>query len=370
MQGQPTKQRRIFESVRQRIQTGAFQPGDRIPSDSELVREFGVSRPTVAKALQELERAGLVRRKTGSGTYVLRTGDEGLHFGLLIPGLGTTEIFEPICSEMARVAQQAGHGILWGDNARQPGCDGGELALELCEHYVRSRVGGVFFAPIEHAENKDQINRRIVARFDEADIPMVLLDRDFVAYPNRSDYDLVGVDNRRVGYSITHHLFQRGAERVVFLALPSSASTIDARVAGFIEAVVRDSGTFDESLVCRCDPRDQTAVGELMARVKPSAIVCGNDITAGRLMHCLDLMGIDVPEDVLVAGIDDVKYAELLRVPLTTIRQPCAALGDAAMRAMLERLETPDAPPRDILLGCELIERVSTRQKRAVEGGR
>ena len=48
-----------------------------------------------------------------------------------------------------------------------------------------------------------------------------------------------------------------------------------------------------------------------------------------------------VPDDVMIGGIDDVKYAELLRVRLTTVRQPFAAIGEAAYHAMLERIERP-----------------------------
>lgn len=362
-----TKQRRIFETVRQRIQTGDFRPGDRIPSDSELVREFGASRPTVAKALQELERAGFVRRKTGSGTYVLDlAGPEGQQFGLLIPGLGETEIFEPICAAMARTAQQLGHSLVWGANASHaPSADKGRQALALCNQYLHDGVGGVFFAPLEHVEDKDSINLEVVRRCQNVGVPVVLLDRDYVPYPGRSLHDLVGVDNRRVGYHITHHLFQRGCQRVMFFAREGSAATIDARVAGFMEAVVKDSGAFDAKLIQRGDPRDQSLVAKFISGSRPDGIVCGNDVTAGQLMHTLDRLGLDVPDDVLVAGIDDVKYAELLRVPLTTIRQPCEAMGEAAFRTMMSRIENPTAAPRDVLLGCELVVRESTHRKRS-----
>lgn len=351
-----------MESVRQRINSGDFQPGDRIPSDSELVREFGVSRPTVAKALQDLERKGLVKRKTGSGTFVLQSpAGEGLSFGLLIPGLGTTEIFEPICSEMARIAQQNGHSILWGCHMASRGAsDVGSNALEQCRTYIERKVGGVFFAPIEHSTDKDAINQRVLESFQAARIPVVLLDRDCVAYPDRSPHDLVGIDNRRVGYVVTHHMFQRGCQRVVFLARPSSAATIDARIAGFTEAVVKDSGSFSDSLIIRCDPSDRATVKKFVGELRPDAIVCGNDVTAGHLMHCLEELGVRVPDDVLIAGIDDVRYAELLRVPLTTVRQPCIAIGDAAFRAMLDRIANPESPPRDILLGADLVVRAST----------
>lgn len=355
-----TKQRHVFETVRRRIQSGDFKPGERIPSDSELVREFGVSRPTVAKALQELEQHGLVRRRAGSGTYVLNMNKDGLQFGLLIPGLGTTEIFEPICAEIAASAHREGHSLVWGAVTRDQADDMGELALELCQRYVKDRVSGVFFAPLDSVPNADATNQRIIARLDQAGIPVVLLDADYLPYPERSNYDLLGIDNRRVGYLITHHLFQRGCHTVVFVAHPGAAC--DARIAGFIEAVVKDAGTFDSKLVARIDSSSGQAVSDMLATLKPDGIACVNDLTAGEIMLNLDRLGVDVPGDVLVAGIDDVKYAGLLRVPLTSVRQPCKAIGHAAFNAMIERVEFPDAPPRDILLGCELIERQSTQR--------
>jgi GntR family transcriptional regulator of arabinose operon len=356
------KRRQIVEAVRDRIKSGTFRPGERIPSDSELVKEFGVSRPTVAKALQELQDCGLVKRKAGSGTFVLRNSPNGSQqFGLLIPGLGQTEIFEPICAQMACAAREYGHSILWGAHSHTSmTAREGEWALELCQHYIDSRVAGVFFAPLEYLPGQQQINEQIVEAFRQANIPIVLLDRDYTPYPVRSSLDLVGIDNRRVGYVVTHHLFKQGCKKVVFLARPHSASTIDERIAGFMEAVVRDSGEFSNDLVMRCDPDDTERVGELMKSLKPDGIVCGNDVTAGRLLRTLDRLSIKVPDKVRVTGIDDVKYAELLHVPLTTMRQPCDALGDAAYHAMLHRLEFPDAPARSILLPCELIVRTSS----------
>lgn len=304
-----------------------------------------------------------MRRRVGSGTYVVRTEAEaGLYFGLLIPGLGKTEIFEPICGELARAAHQAGHTIAWGSSTAQADkAVDAESASEICQRYIDNGVGGVFFAPLEHVANSSEINRQIAEHFEHAGIPLVLLDRDYCPYPGRSHFDLVGVDNRRIGYMVTHHLFQRGCQRVAFLARPNSAATIDARIAGFMEAVVKDAGQFSNDLVVRCNPKSENDIRQMVERLRPDGIVCGNDVTAGQLMHSLDDQGIRVPSDIRVAGIDDVKYAELLRVPLTSMRQPCVALGDAALQVMLDRLEIPDAPARDVLLGCELIARESTQ---------
>jgi GntR family transcriptional regulator, arabinose operon transcriptional repressor len=354
------KHQHIYETVRERIVRGAFRPGERMPPDADLVKEFGCSRPTVAKALQELERDGFVRRRSGSGTFVLNIGGQGKNFGMLIPGFGECEIFEPISSELAHLSQELGHGLLWGATRFGSEEEKERLCLELCEQYIREKVDGVFFAPLELTPNKDSVNRQIVSDLAGSNIPVVLIDRDYVPFPERSPYDLVGVDNRRVGYLLTDLLFRRRCRRVVFISRPGSASTIDGRIAGFMEAVVKFNGKFDSELVHRFDPRDERYLARVLQKHKPDGIVCVNDMTAGILMHSLANLDVRVPDDVLVAGIDDVKYAELLRVPLTSVRQPCRAIGDAAFHAMLHRSQFPDTPPRDILLACEIVERKST----------
>lgn len=357
------KHRLIYETVHKDIRSGTYRPGDRIPSESEFVQQFNVSRPTVARALRDLERSGLITRRPGSGTYVKQAPqrDEKL-FGLLIPGLGSTEIFEPICAEMARVAQENHHGILWGSSTHgMTDDDMGELAIQLCQKYVAQRVGGVFFAPLELIANKDEVNRQVVDQLEQAGIPVVLLDRDYLPFPERSRFDLVGIDNRRAGFVVTSHLLERGAKNVHFLAMPGSAATVDARIAGYWEALLRQGLTPDPKAVHRGKPTDLAFV-ESMVKLGADAIVCGNDVTAGRLLHSLDELNIKVPDRVMVTGFDDVRYAELLRVPLTTINQPCSAIGDAAFEAMLNRIASPDAPPRDILLQTKLVVRESTNR--------
>ena len=267
---------------------------------------------------------------------------------------------------MARVAQQGGHSLLWGaahlaHAHDDPHIDKGAVAWELCQRFICDRVGGVFFAPLEFIPDKDAVNRRIATAFDEAEIPVVLLDRDYVRYPGRSNHDLVGINNRRVGHTITDHMFEVGCKSLVFLLRPGSASTIHARAAGFAEAFITRRAAFDVQMIHECDPRDSAYIRQMLRKHKPDGIVCGNDVTAGHLLHTLDELGVDVPGDVMIAGIDDVKYAELLRVRLTTVRQPFAAIGDAAYHAMLDRIERPNAAARHITLGCELVVRDSTR---------
>ncbi|MGH7694711.1 MAG: GntR family transcriptional regulator [Gemmatimonadaceae bacterium] len=360
-----SKHARVFATLRREIEAGSWKRGERLPSEADLIRRFGLSRITVGRALRDLQLAGLVERRAGSGTFVRRAqSGAGLSFGLLIPDLGESEIFEPICQGMMASPLARDHALVWG-SATTEQASKGERALQLCRHYIERGVSGVFFAPLEDAEDKDEVNTRIVAALDAARVPVVLLDRTVLPYPEPGQHDLVGIDNRRAGYVITEHLLRLGCGRVAFVAAPNAVSTVDAREAGYREALSKWNVQFEPALVSRIDPEDVTKVETLLER-HPDGIVCANDRTAGRLMQSMRFLGYDMPNDIRLVGIDDVEYARLLPVPLTTLRQPTRQIGETALAVMLDRVARPSAPPRHTLLHCELIVRESSGAKTAV----
>ena len=351
-----SKHDRIRQSLTQDIATGRYVPGQRLPSESALVKAFGASRPTVSRALRDLQVSGVIERRAGSGSYVRKNpSGRGHVFGLLIPELGRTEIFEPICRGMADARHGDQHALLWGRSLTDAANIEAQAA-EACAQLVEKKVAGVFFAPLELTGEKDAINRRIAGVFDRARIPMVLLDRDLVPYPDRSEYDLVGIDNRRAGYTVTAHLLKTGCRRIVFIGRPRSAPTVDARIIGYREAV---TDARRDNHICRVNPEDVTEVKRILKTIRPDGFVCANDFTAAQLLKTLNALDVAVPGDVRMAGIDDVKYASLLPVPLTTIHQPCAEIGAAAVSTMLDRLRQPTMPPRDVFLNFTLVVRDS-----------
>ncbi len=359
--GHGPKHQQVYQALRRQIESGRWKGGERLPSEADLVRQFGASRITVGRAVRDLQIAGLVERRAGSGTYVKTArprASAALTFGLLLPELGETEILEPICQGMLGSPLAREHALVLGS------LQGGERSKEerawqLCRQYIDRRVSGVFFAPLELTPGKDDVNQRVANALDEARIPLVLLDRTVLPYPRRGHHDLVGIDNRRAGYVIAEHLLQLGARRIAFVAVPNAAATVDAREAGYREALYAWNAPVDRGLVHRIDPSDRDAVRALMASPAPEAIVCANDRTAAHLMRTLQRLNHRIPQDVRLVGIDDAEYASLLPVPLTTLRQPTEQIGDAALTAMLERVARPDLPARDVLLHCELIVRES-----------
>lgn len=355
--GPARKYERIVHELRRAILNREYQAGERLPPDAQLADRFGASRLTVMRAMRDLQVEGLVERKAGSGTYVRSTVRPGHVFGLLIPDLGQTAIIEPICRGMARAGQSANQALLWGNST--PNADREQQAEELCRYFIDQRVAGVFFVPVELTPHKDEVNQHVVAMLERASMPVVLLDRCIYEYPKRSRHDLVGIDNRRAGDRMTDYLLGLGCRRIGFMARPFSAPTVEARVAGYREALWRHGIPFDAEWVHWGDPSDTIKVKEYLERARPEAVVCANDKTAGLLMHSLSALDIKVPGELRIVGIDDVNYARLLPVPLTTLQQPCEDIGAEAISAMMERLDNPDLRARDILLDCDIVVRRS-----------
>ena len=353
------RHRAIYEELLSEIQTGVYKPGERLPSEALLCERFQASRITVAKAFQTLQRDHLVTRRPGSGTYVEKPAPgNSLQFGVLIPDFGTTDIFEPICQGILRSPAARSHSLTWGSSTAGL-TDSIQVAEQLCKQYIAQHVSGVFFAPTEFSEARDESNHRLAEMLERAGIPVVLLDRDFKAYPERSNFDLVGIDNHRAGFVLTRHLFQAGARRIVFALRRNAASTVDARAAGYRDALYHlDRGA--TPTYCFADFDDPVEIQRMLEADRPDGVLCANDVTAARLMRTLVGLGVRIPNDIRMAGIDDVSYAKFLPTPLTTLRQNCAEIGAVAMSTMLDRIGNPGLPVCDVLVRCELTVRASS----------
>jgi GntR family transcriptional regulator, arabinose operon transcriptional repressor len=355
------KHRDVFATLLREIESGQWKEGDRLPSESVLTERFGHSRITIGRALRDLQAAGIISRRAGAGSFVSRSKPSTARsFGVLIADLGETDIYESICRGMMSSPLAREHALVWGSASAdvEPNDVEGrtDRAWQLCQQYIERRVHGVFFAPVGMSPTPGDVNHRIVQALDAANIPVVLLDRPVTPYPDPGTHDLVGIDNRRAGYVMTEHLLQSGASRVIFVRQGASAPTVDARESGYRRAVLAGGEPVD---AVRLDPFDLDAVRQMLDAHQPDGIVCANDRVAGRLMQSLVRIGVRIPHELRIVGIDDVDYASLLPVPLTTYRQPTRQIGAVALQMMLTRVANRDLPAHDIRLRCELVVRES-----------
>lgn len=361
----------IFENLKNRIYSGEFNSASRLPSEKELSDFYGCSRPTLRKALESLEQAGLITRKQGSGSFLTEDTDDtvplrsGLEmktslFGIIFPNLGDNYVFNIICSELSKILAKMNCSLVWGGTI-SPGSDNLMNEVEqICKKYVELKVDGVFCAPLEYTPYRDQANTFIVDAFHKAGIPLVLIDSDLVEFPERTAHDLVSLDHIQASYLLTKHMLDQHARTLHFLSPPMSARTIKLRQMGFREAM------FDAHLPVTYDqvhvgePSDVQFVSSILES-QAEGILCSNDGTAITLLATLDRLGLSVPKDIIVAGFDNLSYLSQIRTPLTSIAQPTEMISLEAVRLMFDRMENLSRPYKTVRFPGLLIARRSTR---------
>ena len=345
--------------MRVAIAAGRYADG-KLPSDSQLERRYRTTRQTVLKAMQTLEAEGVVLRRPGVGSFIVPNAalPQGQYVSTLIaPG---DEFFERVSGYVAASCRAYGLNLVWGPDANFRSILPHASIAHLVEQYKRQNVRGIFFAPAAGDDATAERNTAVSAALSAAGIKIVLLCRDNAQFPLRSGYDLVGVDNLEAGYRQTVHLVDEGCRRIVYAMRDDLIWTMRGRVAGY-RLALQEAGLPEL-------PVQSAAVGDwnekylrsLMARLKPDGFVCFNDALAARILNALAALRIAVPKRVKVIGVDDSEYARYLAVPLSTLRQPLASIGEEAARLMALRLDNDTTPPRRILFDTELVRRLST----------
>jgi LacI family transcriptional regulator len=193
--------------------------------------------------------------------------------------------------------------------------------------------------------------------------PVVLVDRG----SNRRQCS-VSVNDRYGGELAVAHLISQGHKRIGFVGGPMSINQVSERLAG-ARTAVHAAGLPDDARVIMETPRLDVASGRatgdqlaaLPARRRPTAMFCANDLLALGLLQDTTRRQKSVPGDLAIVGYDDIDFAAAAAVPLTSVRQPRAQLGQAAMELLLDEASEPDRHQhRQIVFEPELIVREST----------
>jgi len=350
----------IAEALKHDILSGKFESRKKFPSEKTLVRRFKVSRPTVERALRALKREGLLESRSGSGSYLTFAARNATGaIGIIAPDYRKIDFFTRLCDDIAAVARTIGYDVLLGDvSAPEATADRGKWAVSLAKAYAERRIAGVLLEPVDLIPDSYDATNKVLDILTAKKIPVVLLDRDYLPFPERSCYDLVGIDNFQAGYRIARHLLEGGAKNLRFITHPNYANTIRGRIQGVAQAAIDFGRKWKSEYVIEADPYDKAFFSDLMrGKTSPDAFVCRNDPTAAKLVQTLSKLGIAVPGDVRVAGFDDGEIARLMNPPLTTIHQPVDMLAKISVASLRQRIRSPNLAPRAILLDAELVVR-------------
>lgn len=355
----------IADELGEEIRAGRYAVRNSFPSLTQIMRRFGVSRPTAMRSVAELKRSGLLNTSPRSSMYVSKTATSR-KIGLIVPGIAVTDFFKPIVSEINRLAHEANYelrfGEVWSEIREERTTQVRALAEEFCD----GNFAGVIYEPMAGPLG-DEINPVVLGMFDRKKIPVVLLDCDIVPFPQRSGYDVVGVNDLEAGARIANHLLDVGAKNIHFLICKLCPITFTNRLAG-AEAALNIAGAKAPKggNVLYAEAEDLNALKRYLKRQKscPDAFICSNDAIAAVFRQTLEAAGLDVPQDVMLTGFADLQIASLMSPKLTTVHQNREMMAHMAFKRLMDRINDPSLPPCDFFLPSNLVIRESTVMKK------
>lgn len=327
----------------------------------DVAREAGVSVGTVSNVIN---RPDLVSEETRSRVqsvitrlgYIRSESARQLRAGasrivaLLVLDMGNP-FFVDVASGAERAARQAGLRVLVCNSAQSVSEEADYVSL-----FVEQRVRGVLVTPADPTgRSLDALRRQ--------NIPYVLVDRVSADAAVCS----VSVDDVAGGRLAAQHLIDAGHSSIVYVGGPPELPQVRDRRAGALAALA-DAGLPSTALIDLTAERLDVAAGRdagsrlLGIAPRPTAVFCANDLLALGVLQSLFAAGIKVPDRMAIVGYDDIEFAAAAAVPLTSVRQPSAAIGRIAMDLLAEENMPAKVPHehRQIVLQPELVVRGST----------
>jgi LacI family transcriptional regulator len=186
----------------------------------------------------------------------------------------------------------------------------------------------------------------------------------FVVVGRTEGFDHVHTSDYAASFEMTAYLLDKGYGTVAHLAGPTGdGGPATPRLAGY-RAAMRERGLRGlSSPVVHGEftvAGGTKAMAELLeSGARPRAVFCANDLMALGAIEAVRARGLRVPDDVAVAGFDDIDAASLVRPTLTTVSHFAAELGAKAVDLLLDRMRGGDGPPADVVIDFELRKRES-----------
>ena len=330
----------------------------------DIAQDLGVSLVTVSKVLRnhpdisEETRQRVLRRmsernyRPNLAARALVTGKTHL-MGLVVPTL-LHSFFAEVAHSISSVIRKKGYGLVISSSEEDA-----ELEIQEIDQLLARSVDCLFVASAQWTVEGFR-------RIEERKTPYVLIDRKFVGLAA----NFVGLDDERLGSMATDHLVGIGCQRIAHIGAPY-ISTATGRFEGYRRSLNRHGIEVPPEYFLSEPYADDAGdtIGYDMMRMLlklnplPDGVFCHNDPIAFGAMKAILNAGLRIPEDIAIIGCGNVRHSDCLRVPLSTIDQNSAAIGERAAKLALSLLEgkTP-VRPETILLEPRLIVRDSTRR--------
>lgn len=344
--------------INDQIQEKQLLGGQKLYSENELRKMFGVSRQTVRRAIGLLEREGILYSVRGSGTYINDNRQANLAKRMRVSVVTTYVdgyIFPRMIQGIENVLLENGYSAQIAFTYNQHGRE----KTVLQDILNRDEVSGIVMETTKSAIPNPNIElyHEIIKRR----IPILFLNS---FYPEL-DIPHVSLNDRMMGYKMTKYLIGMGHRKIAgIFKLDDLQGRI--RCSGFVDAMYEAGLEIEDRNVLWLDTEDIRHMEKQAERVLErsagcTALFCYNDEVAYSVLDIFKKAGIRVPQDISVASVDNANLATMGEIGITTIPHPMELLGQKASENLLRMIRDPffDA---NYEFDADVVERDSVRR--------
>ena len=378
----------IMEDIKERIRNTDFSYSRPITTESEIMNDYGVSRITAIKALDELEREKIIVRKKGSGTYVssqalnLLNNTGILSFdkfekknkttkliALVLPCniryAGMTEILRGVIDVMSSNEFFICTYNTYHDHVKE---------AKILSNLLERGIDGVICYP-----ERDNCNFEIYNKYVESGVPVVIVDK----YIDQLPISYVVSDNYDGIYQLCELLVSNGHRKIAFLSNGEigEKTSVKSRYFGYTSALNKNgisvnldyvhTGIKEKYRNYRYDNNlsvneyfYEDFIASIIKSLKKdgvTAIVCSNDLMAIDVFKTLKMLNVSVPKEMSITGFDNIEELKEndLRNILTTVQQDFYSIGKSAATLLADFINKGEFMCVRNTVPVKLIERNS-----------
>ncbi len=327
-----------------------------MPTLHDVAKRAGVSPMTVSRVVngsgevsarlrarveQALAETGYMPNTLARSLRARRTDT----IALLLPDM-TNPFFTTVAQGVETAAREAGYSLLLANSDESE-----EEELRLAAMLVQRQVDGLLVVPAGGGGE-------LIRFCHERGVRVVVVDRR----PAGPGADVGRADAEGAARQLGRLLVGLGHREMTVLSGPASVLTAVDRVTGFASAL-EEAGVAAPRVLhgaFSIDSGREMAIRALRERPRPTALFAANNFIAIGVLHALEELGLRVPEDVAVVGLDDLPQAMITFPFLTVAAQPAAEMGRESVAMLLDGIANPDREPREVILPTEIVIRRSS----------
>jgi DNA-binding LacI/PurR family transcriptional regulator len=353
----------LHQQLSSLIVSGVVEPGDRLPSVRELADRLGINLHTVRAAYHLLERDGLVSVRAGTGTTVLTVDRARLAgavadvpsftFGIILGAF--SPFYAPVIRGIEAAAADLPALFFICDAQEDP-----RIGQRYLDRLIARGVDGIIALSWILPEGTELPPLDV--------LPVVLA--DFARSPGPGvEFDLQGGAEQ-----VTRHLLEHGHRRIGYITPPPTWPTARPQRVG-VEAALRAAGLeLDPELIMPVPGYELEAGAAAASQLldladPPTAVLTVSDQLGLGVIAAARVRAVRIPEDLALAGMDDIQVAALVDPPLTTVHLPARELGERAMQLLRRLMSGQPASPAQEVLPTTLVVRQSCGCPRPAANG-